>query len=117
MFPLFRCSLIRSHNFLFVQGVQLSVIGLIQVKTEDGRIYLFRVGRNRKLLFEGGLKQLFEDQVHSPHISSDRVDKCLTQSWVTPQIVSITTMTHIECSQNLIEHAKTCSIQFKTLMD
>jgi ribonuclease D len=38
------------------------MLGLIQLKTGAGQIYLFRVGRNKKLLFEGGLKTLLEDQ-------------------------------------------------------
>ena len=38
------------------------MLGLVQIKTQEGLIYIFRTGRNKKLLYEGGLKYLFEDQ-------------------------------------------------------
>ena len=39
----------------------LPTLGLIQIKTSEGQIYLFRTGRNRKLYTSGRLKEVFEN--------------------------------------------------------
>ena len=39
----------------------LPTLGLVQVKTSEGQIYLFRTGLNRRLFTSGGLKELFEN--------------------------------------------------------
>ena len=54
----------KDENMLqiLLQGVQLPVLGLIQVKTVQNDIFIFRTGRNQKLFVEGRLKNLFEDQ-------------------------------------------------------
>lgn len=39
----------------------LPTLGLVQIKTSGGEIYLFRTGLNRRLLTSGGLKELFEN--------------------------------------------------------
>jgi ribonuclease D len=43
------------------QGTNLPTLGLIQVKTSEDNIYLFRTGINQRLFTYGGLKGLFED--------------------------------------------------------
>jgi ribonuclease D len=43
------------------QGTTLPTLGLIQIKTSEGLIYLFRTGRNRRLFTSGGLKELLEN--------------------------------------------------------
>jgi hypothetical protein len=43
------------------EGIQLPVLGLLQVKSADNKIYLFRTGINRKLFSDGGLKELLEN--------------------------------------------------------
>jgi hypothetical protein len=43
------------------EGIQLPVLGLVQVKSADHKIYLFRTGINRRLFSDGGLKELLEN--------------------------------------------------------
>ncbi len=40
------------------EGVQLVRLGLVQVRTMEGDIYLFRTGRNPELLRQGGLGEV-----------------------------------------------------------
>ena len=61
------CSEVISHMLhrkapiaVDTEGVQLPTLGLIQVRTEDRNVYLFRTGRNRSLLTKGRLKELME---------------------------------------------------------
>ena len=44
-----------------MEGHHGSIVGLVQVKSSDGAIYLFRTGANPKILVEGKLKTLLED--------------------------------------------------------
>ena len=44
-----------------MEGHHGSTVGLVQVKSSDGAIYLFRTGANPKILLEGKLKTLLED--------------------------------------------------------
>ena len=48
----FICSFIPQRLFF--------VVGLVQVKTTEGTIYLFRTGRNDRLMVQGRLGELLE---------------------------------------------------------
>ncbi len=44
-----------------LEGIHLKNISLVQIKTHDDRIYLFRTGLNPELFTKGGIKDLLED--------------------------------------------------------
>jgi hypothetical protein len=45
-----------------MEGHHFSRVQLVQIKTDDGKIYLLRTGMNPKIIYEGKLKRLLEDE-------------------------------------------------------